>query len=57
MRSHIDKQLGCLNRNMSYIDGFIDMGYELDKKYIDAYETIKVLYDQQKYMFGLVKYF
>ena len=51
MRSHIRKQLGCLNRNMRYIDGFIAQGYELDKKYIDTYETIKVLYEQQKYMF------
>ena len=51
MRSHIRKQLGCLNRNMRYIDGFITQGYELDKKYIDTYETIKALYDQQKYMF------
>ena len=51
MRSHIDKQLGCLNRDMRYIDGFIDLGFELDKKYIDTYETIKALYEQQKYMF------
>jgi transposase, IS5 family len=51
MRSHIRKQLGCLNRNMRYIDGFITQGFELDKKYVDTYETIKVLYDQQKYMF------
>ena len=51
MRSHIRKQLGCLNRDMRYIDGFITKGFELDKKYVDTYETIKVLYDQQKYMF------
>lgn len=51
MRSHIRKQLGCLKRNMRYIDNFIKRGFELDKKYQSTYETIKVLFEQQKYMF------
>ena len=51
IRSLIRKQLGCLNRDIRYIEEYLEAGYEMPEKYAGVYETIKKLYEQQKYMF------
>lgn len=51
IRSLIRKELGCLNRDMRYINAYMDAGYSLPKKYSGYFQTIQVLYEQQKYMF------
>lgn len=51
IRSLIRKQLGCLNRDIRYIEEYLEAGYEMPEKYKTVYETIKKLYEQQKYMF------
>ena len=51
IRQLIRKQLGCLNRDIRYVEEYLEAGYELPKKYEAVYETIKKLYEQQKYMF------
>lgn len=51
LRSLIRKQLGCVNRNIGYIEQYLKAGYKLPKQYSIVYTTIKELYEQQKYMF------
>lgn len=51
IRSLIRKQLGCLLRDIRYLDAYMSAGYALPDKYIDYYLTILKLYEQQKYMF------
>lgn len=51
IRQTICKQMGYVNRDLKYVDGFIHKGYELAKKYQDNLETIQKLYEQQRYMF------
>lgn len=51
IRQLIRKQLGCLKRDIRYIEEYLEAGYAMPKKYIDVFETIKKLYEQQKYMF------
>ena len=51
MRHTIRKELGYVNRNIGYVNDYMNAGYELPKKYKSTFETIKALYEQQKYMF------
>ena len=51
IRAAIQQQLGYVCRDLKYIDGFIQSGHELDKKYADVLETIRKVYAQQKYMY------
>ncbi len=51
IRAAIQQQLGYVHRDLKYVDGFIQDGHELDKKYTDVLETIRKVYDQQKYMY------
>ena len=50
IRAMIHQQLGYVYRDLKYVDGFIQGGHELDKKYTDILETIRKVYAQQKYM-------
>jgi len=50
IRQTIRQQLGYVNRDMKYVDDFIRQGYDLDSKYQDYLETIRKVYEQQKYM-------
>ena len=47
----IKQQLGYVNRDLKLLDGLLQKGYELDKKFTDNLATIRVVYQQQKYMF------
>jgi IS5 family transposase len=51
LRSLIRKLLGCLLRDIGYLEDYMAAGYALPAKYVDYYLTIRKLYDQQKYMF------
>jgi hypothetical protein len=51
IRAAIQQQLGYVCRDLKYVDGFIQGGHELDKKYTDILETIRKVYAQQKYMY------
>lgn len=51
LRSLIRRQLGCLNRDLRYLETYMAEGYALPQKYIDYYLTVQKLYEQQKYMF------
>ncbi len=44
-------QLGYVNRDLKYIESFIRDGFKIDKKFEDDLETIRKVYEQQKYMF------
>ena len=50
IRLTIRQQLGYVSRDLKYVDSFIQGGYELDKKFLDDLETIRKVYEQQKYM-------
>ncbi len=50
IRLTIRQQLGYVHRDLKYIDTFFQNGYELDRKYHDDLETIRKVYEQQKYM-------
>ena len=51
MRRLIRKQLGCVLRNIGYVEEYMAAGYAPLRKHIDKYLTILELYRQQKYMF------
>lgn len=51
IRSTIRKLLECVRRNLGYIDAYMAAGYKLPEKYEGYIDTIRALYDQQKYMF------
>lgn len=51
IRSTIRKQLGCVRRDLGYLEKYMSEGYALPPKYINCYLTIMELYEQQKYMF------
>lgn len=51
IRSTIRKQLGCLKRDLNYLEQYMAEGYALPGKYMDNYLTILLLYEQQSYMF------
>ena len=50
IQATIRQQLGYVNRDLKYINGFMQNGYDLDRKYKDNLETIRKVYEQQKYM-------
>ena len=50
IRLTIRQQLGYVNRDLKYVDGFIQGGYKLDRKFQDDLGTIRKVYEQQKYM-------
>jgi len=50
IRATIGQQLGYVRRDLKYVDGFVQNGYEMDKKFRDDLETIRKVYEQQKYM-------
>ena len=50
IRLTIRQQLVYVSRDLKYVDSFIQGGYELDKKFLDDLETIRKVYEQQKYM-------
>ena len=50
IRLTIRQQLGYVSRDLKYVDSFIQGGYELDRKFLDDLETIRKVYEQQKYM-------
>lgn len=49
IKQTIRHQLGYVHRNLEYVDGFLQQGYEFNKKYLDDLETIRKVYEQQKY--------
>ena len=51
LRSLIRRQLGCIKRDIKYLEDYMQVGYALNKKYINKYLTILKLYEQQKYMY------
>ena len=51
IREAIRQQLGYVHRDLKYVDEFIRNGHELDRKYTDLLETIRKVYNQQKYMY------
>ena len=51
IRQVLRKELGCLSRDIRYIEEYLSAGCIMPEKYRKYYETIKVLYEQQKYMF------
>lgn len=51
IRSLIRKQLGCIRRDLRYLEAYMQEGYALPNQYVDYYQTIQKLYEQQKYMF------
>ena len=51
IKQAIKQQLGYVGRELKYVDEFLETGYELDSKYQDYLETIRKVYEQQKFMF------
>lgn len=51
IRAAVKAQLSYVSRDLKYVDAFINAGHELDKKYEATLSTIRMLYDQQKYMY------
>ncbi len=50
IRLTIRQQLGYVSRDLKYVDSFIQGSFELDRKFLDDLETIRKVYEQQKYM-------
>ena len=51
IRATIRKQLGYVKRDLEYLERYMSAGYAIERKYINSYLTILLLYEQQKYMF------
>ena len=51
IRKTIKKQLGYIRRDLGYVDSYLDRGYELQPKEKTLLDTIRKVYDQQKYMY------
>ena len=51
IRKTIRKQLGYVKRDLGYIDAFMVAGHALTEKERKQLETIRVLYEQQEYMY------
>ena len=51
IREAVRQQLGYVHRDLKYVDDFIRSGYEPDRKFADLLETIRKVYNQQKYMY------
>jgi len=52
IRKAVKKQLSYLERNLGIINSYQTKGINLSSKYQDRLETIKTLYNQQKYMYN-----
>ena len=50
-RKAIGKQLGYLRRDLSYIDAMLEQGKTLKVREMQSLETIRNIYEQQKYMY------
>lgn len=50
-RAAIRKQLGYLKRDLDAIDAKLSMGKALDKRQSERLETLRKIYEQQKYMY------
>ena len=50
-RKAIRKQLGYLRRDLSYIDAMLEHGKTLKVREMQRLETIRNIYEQQKYMY------
>ncbi len=51
IRKTIRKQLGYVKRDLGYIDGYLATGYKLNEKESKLLATIRLLYEQQEYMY------
>lgn len=51
VRMQIRRDLENIKRDLGYIEAYLNASYEMPKKYATLYETIKVIYEQQKYMY------
>lgn len=51
IRKTIRKQLGYVNRDLGYIEGFLKSGCELTDKEGSLLDTIRLVYEQQNYMY------
>ena len=51
IRATVRKQLGYVKRDLEYLERYMAAGYAMERKYINSYLTILLLYEQQKYMF------
>lgn len=51
IREAVRQQLGYVQRDLKYVDDFIRNGHDLDRKFTDLLETIRKVYNQQKYMY------
>lgn len=51
VRALIRKELGCVRRDLDYLERYMGEGYALPGRFINLYLTIRELYRQQKYMF------
>ncbi len=52
IRKTIRKQLGYAKRNLGYIDGFLEAGHAPTEKEKTLLKTIRLLYEQQEYMYS-----
>ena len=51
IRKTIRKQLGYIRRDLGYVDGYLNKGFELHPDEKILLDTIRKVYDQQKYMY------
>lgn len=50
-RKAVQQQLGYVRRNLKYVDEYVAAGYTMNDKYTVLLDTIRKLYEQQKYMY------
>ncbi len=55
LRKAVKKQLSYIRRNLSYIDGLMRNYDKLSPKQKTELQTIRKLYEQQKYMIEIVR--
>ena len=51
IRKVIRKQLGYVNRDLGYIDQYLDKGCKFTNRELTLLDTIRKVYEQQKYMY------
>lgn len=51
IREAVKSQLGYVRRDIGYVDEFMHQGFAPAEKFIDNIITIRLLYEQQKYMY------
>lgn len=51
IREAVRKQLSYVRRDIGYLDDYMSQGYAPDRKSINTFITICLLYEQQKYMY------